>query len=113
MFVTHYPSVKRPFYAKDDPEDNSLTLSFDLLFKGCEIITGGQRIHDYNELLQKICARGMNPDDFEFFTVAHKHGLPPHGGFGMGLERLTQKVLNLDNIKSATMYPRDVTRLTP
>ena len=96
-----------------NPEDPTLTVSFDLLFRGVEITTGGQRIHDYDELVAKMEARGMNPADFEFFTNAHKYGLPPHGGLGMGLERLTQRLIGLDNVKSATMFPRDITRLSP
>ena len=113
VFITHYPSAKRPFYAKDDPDEPELTLSFDLLFRGIEITSGGQRIHDYDELVAKMRAKDMNPEAFEFFSNAHKYGLPPHGGLGMGLERLTQKLLGLDNIKSATMFPRDATRLSP
>ena len=113
VFITHYPSAKRPFYTKDDPEDPTLTLSFDLLFRGVEITSGGQRVHDYDELISKIESKGMNPEAFEFFSDAHKYGLPPHGGLGMGLERLTQKLLGLDNIKLATMFPRDATRLSP
>lgn len=113
VFVTHYPTSKRPFYAKDDPQNSEETLSFDLLYKGVEITTGGQRIHEYQKLLQKMQARGMKTENFEFFSVVHKYGLLPHGGFGMGLERLTQKVLGLDNVKSATMFPRDIHRLTP
>ncbi len=113
VFITHYPSAKRPFYAKDDPDEPELTLSFDLLFRGVEITSGGQRIHDYDQLVAKMRAKDMNPEEFEFFSNAHKYGLPPHGGLGMGLERLTQKLLGLDNIKSATMFPRDATRLSP
>ncbi len=113
VFITHYPSAKRPFYAKDDPDEPELTLSFDLLFRGIEITSGGQRIHDYDALIAKMRAKDMNPEEFEFFSNAHKYGLPPHGGLGMGLERLTQKLLGLDNIKSATMFPRDATRLSP
>jgi len=113
VFITHYPTAKRPFYAKDDPEDAELTLSFDLLFRGIEITSGGQRIHDYDELVAKMQTKNMNPEDFEFFSTAHKYGLPPHGGLGMGLERITQKLIDLDNIKSATMFPRDAVRLSP
>ncbi|MDF1683423.1 MAG: aspartate--tRNA(Asn) ligase [Legionellaceae bacterium] len=113
VFITHYPSAKRPFYAKDDPENTDLTLSFDLLFRGVEITSGGQRIHDHDELVAKMRAKDMDPKEFEFFSTAHKHGLPPHGGLGMGLERVTQKLLDLDNIKSATMFPRDAVRLSP
>lgn len=113
VFITHYPSVKRPFYAKDDPQNPAETLSFDLIFRGIEITTGGQRIHEYQELVNKMKARGMNPVKFEFFSVAHKYGLPPHGGFGLGLERLTQKILGLESVKLATMFPRDIGRLSP
>jgi nondiscriminating aspartyl-tRNA synthetase len=113
VFITHYPSVKRPFYAKDDPAKPNETLSFDLLYKGVEITTGGQRINEYTELVEKMESRGMNPKDFEFFSVVHKYGLLPHGGFGMGLERLTQKIIGLDSVKLATMFPRDINRLTP
>ncbi|MBI2519388.1 MAG: aspartate--tRNA(Asn) ligase [Bdellovibrio sp.] len=113
VFVTHYPTVKRPFYAKESLHNREETESFDLLFRGIEITTGGQRIHEYHELIEKMQYRGMNVEEFTFFSNAHKYGLPPHGGFGMGLERLTQKIIGLDNIKEATMFPRDVTRLFP
>ena len=113
IFVTHFPNSKRPFYAMDDPDNPELTLSFDLLFRGIEITTGGQRIHDYDMQVQKLRNKGLNPDDFESFLLAHKHGLPPHGGFGMGLERLVGRLLQFENIREATMFPRDVQRLTP
>ena len=113
VFVTHYPTVKRPFYAKESPTNREETESFDLLFRGMEVTTGGQRIHEYNELVEKMKHRGMNVEEFMFFSDAHKYGLPPHGGLGLGLERLTQKIIGLDNIKEATMFPRDVTRLFP
>lgn len=113
VFITHYPTAKRPFYAKVDPENPELTLSFDLLFRGVEITSGGQRVHDYDELVANIESKGLDPKDFEFFSNAHKYGLPPHGGLGMGLERLTQRLIGLDNIKSATMFPRDAVRLSP
>jgi nondiscriminating aspartyl-tRNA synthetase len=113
VFITHYPTAKRPFYAMDDPDSPEETLSFDLLFRGVEITTGGQRIHDFDALETKMKARGMNPEDFEFFTMAHKYGLPPHGGLGLGLERLTQKIIGLDSVKLATMFPRDINRLAP
>lgn len=92
VFVTHYPSKKRPFYAMDDPEDPKYTLSFDLLFRGLEVTTGGQRIHDYRAQVAKMEARGMDPADFESYLMAHRHGLPPHGGLGIGLERLTMQL---------------------
>lgn len=93
VFVTHYPSKKRPFYAMDDPEDTTYTLSFDLLFQGMEITTGGQRIHDYNKLMEKMETRGMTEEGMEQYLSAFKHGMPPHGGLGIGLERLTMKIM--------------------
>ena len=113
VFVTHFPSAKRPFYAKDDPEDPKLALSFDLLFRGLEITTGGQRIHDYQEQMDKLAARKMNAELFESFTMLHKYGMPPHGGLGIGLERLTMQLLGLNNIREASMFPRDMNRLEP
>jgi len=113
VFVTHYPSKKRPFYAMDDPSDPKFTLSFDLLFKGMEITTGGQRIHDYEAQVAKMMTRGMNPEEFTNFLMIHKHGMPPHGGLGIGLERLTMKLLDEQNVRETTMFPRDVSRLEP
>ena len=113
VFVTHYPSVKRPFYAMDDPENPRYTLSYDLLLYGLEITTGGQRIHDYQEQVAKMKKRRMDPADFEGYLTMHKYGLPPHGGFGLGMERIVQKLLELDNIREAAAFPRDRNRLTP
>ena len=113
VFVTHFPSAKRPFYAMDDPEDPKLALSFDLLFRGLEITTGGQRIHDYQEQMDKLEARKMNAELFESFTMLHKYGMPPHGGLGIGLERLTMQLLGLNNVRDASMFPRDMNRLEP
>lgn len=113
VFVTHYPSKKRPVYAMDDPKDPTYTLSFDLLFRGMEITTGGQRIHDYNMFLEKIAARGMTTEGMEQYLSAFKHGMPPHGGLGLGLERLTMKLLGEDNVRETTLFPRDLSRLEP
>ncbi len=113
VFVTHYPSKKRPFYAMDDPADETYTLSFDLLFKGLEITTGGQRIHDYNMLLGKIEKRGMETEGMEHYLAAFKYGMPPHGGLGIGLERLTMQLIGEDNVREATLFPRDLGRLEP
>lgn len=113
VFVTHYPSKKRPFYAMDDPADPRYTVSFDLLFKGMEITTGGQRIHDYRQQVDKMLARGMDPADFSDYLMAHQNGLPPHGGLGIGLERLTMQLLDRNNVRETTMFPRDVSRLNP
>ncbi|MDY5776193.1 MAG: aspartate--tRNA(Asn) ligase [Lachnospiraceae bacterium] len=113
VFVTHYPSKKRPFYAMDDPEDTTFTLSFDLLFRGLEITTGGQRIHDYQMLRDKIAARGMTEEGMEDYLSAFKYGMPPHGGLGIGLERLTMQLLGEDNVRETTLFPRDLSRLEP
>ncbi len=113
VFVTHYPSKKRPFYAMDDPEDTTYTVSFDLLFKGLEITTGGQRIHSHQMLVDKIAARGMTVDGLEHYLAAFKHGMPPHGGLGLGLERLTMQLIGEENVRETTLFPRDMNRLEP
>ena len=111
IFITHYPVSKRPFYTMEDPEDLGFTKSFDLLFRGVEILSGSQRVHNYDELVQKIRSKGLDPEKFSFYLMAFKYGLPPHGGIGMGLERLTQKFLGIDNVKEATLFPRDMNRI--
>ncbi len=113
VFVTHYPSKKRPFYAMDDPEDSRYTLSFDLLYHGLEITTGGQRIHDYRMLTEKIADRGMTEEGLEQYLDTFRYGMPPHGGLGIGLERLTMKLAGEDNVRETTLYPRDLSRLEP
>ena len=113
VFVTHYPSKKRPFYAMDDPEDTRYTLSFDLLYHGLEITTGGQRIHDLSMLEEKIQEKGMTEEGLEQYLDAFRFGMPPHGGLGIGLERLTMQLLREDNVREACLFPRDMSRLEP
>jgi len=113
VFVTHYPSAKRPFYAMDDPEHPGETLSFDLLFRGMEITTGGQRIHSYQAQIEKMIQKGLDPEDFSSYLIIHRYGMPPHGGLGLGLERLTSRLLEQDNVRRASLFPRDIHRLTP
>ena len=113
IFITHYPSKKRPFYTMDDPEDPEYTLSFDLLFRGLEITSGGQRVHDYHEQVAKMEKLGMNPEEFATYLMLHKYGAPPHGGLGLGLERLTMHLLGAKNVREATMFPRDINRVSP
>ncbi len=113
IFITHYPSKKRPFYTMDDPSDPEYTLSFDLLFRGLEITSGGQRIHDYNMQVEKMRKMGTDPEQFETYLMLHKYGAPPHGGLGIGLERLTMHLLGAKNVREATMFPRDINRVTP
>lgn len=113
VFVTHYPTVKRPMYAMEDPNDSSVTLSFDLLFRGLEITTGGQRIHDYQSQVEKLKRFGYNPEEFGSYLQIHKYGMPPHGGLGLGLERLTMQLLGLQSIKEASLFPRTMSRVVP
>lgn len=113
VFLTEYPVSKRPMYAMPDSERPELTKSFDLIYKGLEITTGGQRIHDYDMLAANIRKFGLNPEDFGFYLDSFKYGMPPHGGFAIGLERLTLKILDLENIREATLLPRDLKRLEP
>ena len=111
VFLTHYPQSKRPMYAM--PAENGETHSFDLIFRGLEITTGGQRIHDYEQLIQSMAKRGLNPECYEGYLSVFKYGMPPHGGLAIGLERLTAMLLGFENIREATLFPRDKQRLTP
>ncbi len=113
VFLTKYPAAKRPMYTMPDGTIPDMTKSFDLIYKGLEITTGGQRIHDYEMLKANIVKFGLNPEDFSFYVNSFKYGMPPHGGFAIGLERLTMKLLDLDNIREATLLPRDMKRLEP
>lgn len=113
LFITHYPSEKRPFYAMDDPKNEAETLSFDLLFRGMEITTGGQRIHAYDMQVKKMRKKGLDPAAFQDYLMAHRYGLPPHGGFGLGLERLTTLLIGAQNVRRGALFPRDCKRLTP
>ncbi len=111
IFITHYPVSKRPFYTMEDSNDPGFTKSFDLLFRGIEITTGGQRVNQYSMMIEKLKAKGLDPENFSFYLQAFKFGMPPHGGWGMGLERLTEKFLNIANVKEATLFPRDINRI--
>ena len=114
IFVTHYPTAKRPWYTYDDEDDPGYTKSFDLLFRGVEITSGGQRVHDHTTLVQKIKEKLPNIDpekEFGFYLQAFKYGIPPHGGMGLGLERLTAKMVGLANTKEAAIFPRDRNRI--
>jgi len=113
LFITHYPTSKRPFYAMPDDEDPKLTRSFDLLFRGCEIVTGGQRIHHYAQLRDNAHKWGIEDAQIEGYLQAFRYGMPTHGGFGMGLERLLMQLTGLTNLREATLFPRDLDRLSP
>ena len=111
IFITHFPVSKRPFYTYEDENDPGYTKGADLLFKGLEITTLAQRIHDYDSLVESIKKKGLDLEQFRYYLQAFKYGLPPHGGFGLGLERLTAKLLNLNSVKEATLFPRDLNRI--
>jgi nondiscriminating aspartyl-tRNA synthetase len=111
VFITHYPTKKRAFYTYADPTNPEFSLSFDLLFRGLEINSGSQRIHDYDMMIEKMKSRGVNPENFTFYLQAFKYGLPPHGGCSTGLERLTARMLELGNVKEASVFPRDLNRI--
>jgi len=111
IFITHYPVSKRPFYTMEDSEDPGFTKSFDLLFRGVEITTGGQRVHELKTLKEKASAKGLDLNKFDFYFQAFRYGIPPHGGWGMGLERLTAKFCGVANVKEATLFPRDINRI--
>lgn len=113
VFVTGYPTKKRPFYAMEEETNPEITKSFDLLFRGIEVTTGGLRIHTYEEQVAKMIRKGLNPEEFESYLMMHKYGMPPHGGLGIGLERFTMKLLELNNVRYTSLFPRDVHRLTP
>ncbi|MHA2432963.1 MAG: aspartate--tRNA(Asn) ligase [Candidatus Thorarchaeota archaeon] len=113
VFITHYPLELRPAYTMPSLTDEGMTESFDLTYKGMEITTGGQRIHLYDLLVERFKAKGFNTDDFAFYLEPFKYGAPPHGGLGLGIERLTMQLLGIENIREATLLPRDRDRITP
>ncbi|HLC70099.1 MAG TPA: aspartate--tRNA(Asn) ligase [Patescibacteria group bacterium] len=111
VFVTHYPTSKRPMYTYPDETDPEFTKSFDMLFRGIEVTTGGQRINDYEQLVGNIKKWGLDPENFKYYLNAFKYGMPPEGGLAIGLERLTARLLGIENIKEATLFPRDLNRI--
>ena len=113
VFVEGYPLAKRPFYTHPDPARPTYSASFDLLFRGLELVTGGQRLHLYADYLAAMAARGMPTGPFEGYLEAFRHGMPPHGGFAIGLERWVARLAEAPNIRETTLFPRDLTRLTP
>ncbi|MFE6611443.1 aspartate--tRNA(Asn) ligase [Amycolatopsis sp. NPDC057786] len=113
LFVTGYPMVKRPFYTHPDPERPAYSNSFDLLFRGLELVTGGQRLHRHADYVAALAARGESAEPYRDYLAVFAHGMPPHGGFALGLERWTARLLGLPNVRQATLFPRDLHRLTP
>ncbi len=113
LFVWGYPTAKRAFYTHPDPDRPGYSRGFDLLFRGLELVSGGQRLHRYGDYLAVLAERGMNPASFEGYLEAFKHGMPPHGGFAIGLERWVARLVEAPNIRETTLFPRDLSRLTP
>jgi nondiscriminating aspartyl-tRNA synthetase len=113
LFVVGYPMRKRPFYTHPDPARPEHSRSFDLLFRGTELVTGGQRLHRHADYVAALAARGMSEAALGAYLEAFRHGMPPHGGFAIGLERFLMQLLDLPNIRLAVLFPRDLTRLTP
>jgi nondiscriminating aspartyl-tRNA synthetase len=113
LYVVGYPMVKRPFYTHPDPNRPGYSNSFDLLFRGQELVTGGQRLHRYSEYLAALARRGEDPGPYASYLAAFKHGMPPHGGWAIGLERFVGRLTGATNIREATLFPRDMHRLEP
>lgn len=111
VFITHYPVSKRPFYTFEDPEDPGFTLSFDLIGKGTEWMTGGQRINDLGTLVKNAKERGIDLEKSDLYIQAFKYGMPPEGGFSFGSERIVMHILGLQNIREASLFPRDMERV--
>jgi aspartyl-tRNA synthetase len=113
FFVNRFPSKVKPFYVMKVDDEPRWARSVDLIYKGVELSSGGQREHRYDKLMANIREKGMNPYNLEWFTKFFRYGVPPHGGFAVGIERLTQHLLGLGNIREATLFPRDTHRLFP
>jgi nondiscriminating aspartyl-tRNA synthetase len=105
--------AKRPFYTHPDPARPEFSNSFDLLFRGLELVTGGQRLHRYGDYMEALSKRGYPVEPFEAYLEAFKYGMPPHGGFAIGLERLVARLVGVSNIRETTLFPRDLNRITP
>jgi nondiscriminating aspartyl-tRNA synthetase len=113
VMVTHYPTAKRAFYTMPDPEDPEHSLSFDLIYRGQELVSGSQRINRYDQLVRAMEERNINPEPFAGYLQAFKFGMPPEGGFAIGSERLLMRLTDADNLRETTLFPRDVNRLLP
>jgi nondiscriminating aspartyl-tRNA synthetase len=109
--ITHFPTKKRAFYSMPDPKNPEYSLSYDLLFRGLEMMSGSQRIHDYEQLVKAMKSKDVSPENFGMYMQAFKYGMPPEGGFSFGLERLTMKLLGLANVREASLFPRDMERI--
>jgi nondiscriminating aspartyl-tRNA synthetase len=113
LFVTGYPMAKRPFYTHPDPARPAYSNGFDLLFRGMELVTGGQRLHRYGDYLAALARAGEPTEPYESYLDVFRHGMPPHGGFAIGLERFLMRLLEVGNVREVTLFPRDLHRLAP
>jgi nondiscriminating aspartyl-tRNA synthetase len=113
LFVTGYPMAKRPFYTHPDPARPGYSNSFDLIFRGQELVTGGQRLHRHADYLAALAERGEDPRPYAGYLQVFEHGMPPHGGFAIGLERWTARLTGAANVRQVTLFPRDLHRLSP
>jgi nondiscriminating aspartyl-tRNA synthetase len=113
LFVTGYPMAKRPFYTHPDPARPAYSNGFDLLFRGVELVTGGQRLHRYEDYRAALAERGEPVEPYASYIDAFRHGMPPHGGFAIGLERFVARLVGAANVREVTAFPRDLHRLTP
>jgi nondiscriminating aspartyl-tRNA synthetase len=104
---------KRPFYTHPEPGDPEWSNSFDLLYRGLEVVTGGQRLHRYDDYVASLASRGIDAGPFAGYLEAFRHGMPPHGGFALGLERLVMQLCGIPNVRMIALFPRDLNRLTP
>lgn len=111
VFVSHFPTKERPFYTYPDDENPEFNQGFDLIGRGVEWLTGGRRIHDYQTLLSHAIEWGVDPKKIELYLQGFRYGMPPIGGFAFGAERITMLILGLQNIREATMFPRDMERI--
>ena len=112
-FITEYPTAIKPFYVMAKADEPDVSLSFDLEYRGDEMASGGQREHRYDVLVGRMKEKGLDPSNFEFYLRAFRYGMPPHGGWGFGVDRFVQKLLGLPNIREAILFPRDRVRLVP
>ncbi len=113
VVIEGYPASKRPFYTHPQPDDPRWTNSFDLLFRGLELVTGGQRLHRYSDYQAALAARGETTAPYQSYLQAFRHGMPPHGGFAIGLERWVARLVTADNVRRTTLFPRDLHRIAP
>jgi nondiscriminating aspartyl-tRNA synthetase len=113
VYVTGYPMRKRPFYTHPDPADPAYSNGFDLLFRGLEIVTGGQRLHRYDDYVAALAAAGEPLGPYAGYLDGFRYGMPPHGGWAIGLERLVARLLEVPNVREVTAFPRDLHRISP